>query len=150
MRLFVSALICLASAGPLVHAARFEQYILAPSSRTLQPRSIHAVNGTVVDADSLLESSSGARGATFVGNSSVTYDYEANIGGVVTLTFGSSRQESRCVGLTFTESSLWISGVVSDSTSDNGDDEPLWLCAKDADSNGVISVDSDHQRGAFR
>lgn len=57
----------------LAVAAKYDQYILAPSSRTLHPATVHKVNGTVDGADSLTGDSPGS--ATFHGESSVTYDF---------------------------------------------------------------------------
>lgn len=57
----------------LVSAARYEQYILAPSSRTLYPVSVYQVNGSVSNAESLIGDSSG--NAVFQGPSAVTYDF---------------------------------------------------------------------------
>ena len=54
-------------------AAKYEQYILAPSSRTLHPVSVYQVNGSVSNADSLTGDFSG--NAVFQGQSAVTYDF---------------------------------------------------------------------------
>jgi hypothetical protein len=54
-------------------AAKYEQYILAPSSRTLHPVSVYQVNGSVSNADSLTGDTSG--NAVFQGQSAVTYDF---------------------------------------------------------------------------
>lgn len=54
-------------------AARYEQYILAPSTRELHPVSVYQVNGSVTDAASLIGSDSGS--ATFDGVSAVTFDF---------------------------------------------------------------------------
>jgi hypothetical protein len=54
-------------------AAKYEQYILAPSSRTLYPASVYQVNGSVTDSSSLTGESSGT--ATFQDVSAVTYDF---------------------------------------------------------------------------
>jgi hypothetical protein len=56
-----------------VAAAQYEQYILSPRSRRLHPVSVHQVNGTVQDADSITGDSSG--GAVFDGVAAVTYDF---------------------------------------------------------------------------
>ncbi|KAJ7594706.1 bacterial alpha-L-rhamnosidase domain-containing protein [Mycena floridula] len=129
------------------HASPFDEYILAPSSRTLHPLSIHKVNGTVRNPEVLLDNARLGH-ATFVGNSSVTYDYQKNIGGIVSLQFASGT--SGCVGVTFTESSLWISGIGCDGTADSGIDAPLWFCAADADAHGHVAADRFHDRGSFR
>ena len=57
----------------LVFAARYEQYILAPTSRTLHPASVYNVNGSVSDAESLTGNAPGS--ALFKGPSAVTYDF---------------------------------------------------------------------------
>lgn len=57
----------------LTAAAKYDQYILAPSSRTLHPATVHNVNGSVNGADSLTGDSTGS--AIFQGESAVTYDF---------------------------------------------------------------------------
>ena len=58
----------------LGYAAKYEEYILAPDSRTLHPVSVHKVNGSVSGAESLAGDSTGS--ATFQGQSAaVTYDF---------------------------------------------------------------------------
>jgi hypothetical protein len=124
----------------------YSDYILAPSSRTLFPSSICQVNGSVSGVDTLTTSLPGS--ATFDGNSSVTFDFGKNAGGFASVQFANNT--TGCVGVTFSESSLWISGVGSDATAGAGIDAPLWFCAEDADSSGVVTADADHDRGAFR
>lgn len=65
----------------LATAAKYDEYILAPSSRTLHPVNVYKINGTVEGADSL---TGGSGSAVFQGQSSVTYDF-----GIVSLTAGS-------------------------------------------------------------
>lgn len=66
-----------------VAAAKYEEYILAPTSRTLYPAKVHGSNGTISGAESLIGSSGGE--AVFDGVAAVTYDfvshssYEAHI-----------------------------------------------------------------------
>jgi hypothetical protein len=142
--LHLSPLICVWFAG--ADAIPYSEYILAPSSRTLFPTSIYNVNGSVSGADSLTSPLPGS--AIFHGNSAITFDFGKNVGGYASVQFG--KATTGCVGVTFSESSLWISGVGSDATADAGIDEPLWFCAEDADAYGVVTADVDHDRGAFR
>lgn len=130
-------------------AVPYSQYILAPPSRTIHPVSLYAFNGTVENPKSLLADQCSTGDATFVGNAAATYDFGLNIGGLISVKFGRGNPTG-CVGLTFTESSMWISGEGSDATADAGLDAPLWLCVKDADRRGIVSADRDHVRGAFR
>jgi hypothetical protein len=57
----------------VVKAANYEEYILAPTSRTLHPATVYQVNGSVSDAASLTGDSSGT--AKFNGKAAVTYDF---------------------------------------------------------------------------
>ncbi|KAG8626283.1 hypothetical protein KVT40_005228 [Elsinoe batatas] len=101
--------------------AKYDSYILAPSSRTLHPVSTFGtINGTVSNADSLASSSPGS--ATFTDTSSVTYDFGKDIAGLVTLDIGETSAD-QFIGFTFSESSLWISSEGSDATQDAGIDE---------------------------
>lgn len=129
-------------------ASNFSDYILAPDSRTVYPATIHRVNGSVSNANSLLASPNG--NATLRGNSSITFDYSKNVGGVVSVTVASTDLPSDTVlGVTFTESSLWINGQASDATADAGLDSPLWLHVG-RDGPGTYTVGPEFERGAFR
>ncbi|KXS99524.1 hypothetical protein AC578_4246 [Pseudocercospora eumusae] len=125
-------------------AAAYDEYILAPSSRTLYPASIWQVNGTVQGSESLVGESAG--NARFEGASTVTLDFGKNIAGLVTLQIGDV-DEDQYIGLAYSESSLWVTSVGSDGTADAGLDEVLWFQPNDA---GNYTVDRDHERGAFR
>lgn len=133
-------------AVPVFVSALYDEYILAPTSRTLYPSSVYHINGTVENSDSLLGGSAG-ESAKFVDNSAVTYDFSKNIGGVVTLTVSAISDDKQFIGVTFTESSLWISGQWSDATADAGNDEPLWFQPSGP---GEYTVDLKNQRGGFR
>jgi hypothetical protein len=104
-------------------AIPYSQYILAPTSRTLYPQSVFRTTGTVIHPADLLED---ADGSLILNNTaSVTYDFGKNIEGIVSLDILSTAV-TQYVGVTFTESSLWISTFGSDATADSGLDEPLW------------------------
>nr|OQO15778.1 hypothetical protein B0A51_17389 [Rachicladosporium sp. CCFEE 5018] len=127
-----------------VATAQYEQYILAPSSRTLHPATVNQINDTVNGADSLTGDAVGS--ATFDGVSGVTYDFGKNIAGLVSLQVGNV-DDGQFIGLTYTESSLWISHLSSDATEDSGMDEPVWFQPQGA---GNVSVGREHERGGFR
>ncbi|KAJ6096976.1 hypothetical protein N7486_007722 [Penicillium sp. IBT 16267x] len=134
---------------PLVAAASrvpYEEYILAPSSRNLNPTSVYQVNGSVTNVNSLTQSS--GSGAIFNGISSVTLDFGKNVAGLVSLDVKSASSSSAFLSVTFTESSLWISSEYSDATGNSGFDRPLWFnVGKGA---GTYTPATEFQRGAFR
>jgi hypothetical protein len=125
--------------------APYSEYILAPSSRTVIPSSVHGINGTILNVQSLTTPNGNA---TFLGNSSVTFDFQKSIAGVVSLTVGNSSSKDAFIGVTFTESSIWINSLASDGTADAGLDEPLWFPVGNGSSS--FTADLAHQRGAFR
>ncbi|EMC93052.1 glycoside hydrolase family 78 protein [Baudoinia panamericana UAMH 10762] len=125
-------------------AAPYNQYILAPSSRRLHPVSVHQINGSVVNAASVLGGSTGS--AVFNNAAAVTYDFGKNVAGLVTLQIGNV-SAGQFIGLTYTESSLWISGEGCDATQDAGIDEALWFQPSGP---GNYSVSREHERGGFR
>lgn len=129
----------------LALAVPYEEYILAPSSRTLHPVAVWKVNGTVDGAESVTGDALGS--ATFTDASAVTFDYKKNIAGVVSLTIGELSDSDQYIGITFSESSLWISGESSDATADAGEDETLWFQPKEP---GVYTVPRQNERGAFK
>ncbi|TVY82323.1 hypothetical protein LSUE1_G005223 [Lachnellula suecica] len=126
-------------------AVPYSDYILAPSSRTIIPTSVRSVNGTITNIQSLTTANGSA---TFQGVSSVTFDFQRNIAGIVSLDIGSSSSDDAFLGVTFTESSLWICSQASDATADSGLDEPLWFHVGNGSS--IYTAEPKHQRGAFR
>ena len=146
MRSLFSLLSVTALVSPLIATVPYSEYILAPASRIVYPASVHKVNGSVSNAASLVGSAHGS--ATFNGISAVTFDYSKNIAGVVSVTVGSSSSPHAFIGLTYTESSLWINGQASDATADAGLDEVLWLPVGKGP--GTYTVERYHERGAFR
>ncbi|KAF3020754.1 hypothetical protein E8E15_003767 [Penicillium rubens] len=124
----------------------YEQYIFAPKSRDLIPPSVYSVNGSVTGAKTLTQASGGE--ATFYGVSSVTYDFGKNVAGLVSLDVGSSSSPSAFLGVTFSESSLYINNQASDATADAGLDAPLWFnVGKGA---GQYTPEDKYLRGGFR
>ncbi|KAF2194219.1 glycoside hydrolase family 78 protein [Zopfia rhizophila CBS 207.26] len=124
---------------------QYQDYVLAPASRTLHPVSVYKVNGTVSGAQSLVMGSLGS--AVFHNKSALTLDYGKNIAGVVSLLIGDASAAMQGIGITFSESSLWISGLGSDATAESGIDEILWIRPT---SPGTYTVSREHERGAFR
>lgn len=102
----------------------YSEYILAPSSRTVFPVGIYNVNGTVDNAEGLLHGANGS--ALFSAASAVTFDFGKNIAGQVSLTAGDTvYAPDAVIGITFSESSIWVAGFASDATASDGVDEPL-------------------------
>ncbi|KAJ5808672.1 hypothetical protein N7474_009941 [Penicillium riverlandense] len=133
--------------APIVAAAvPYERYILAPENRELIPATVHKVRGLVNNADALTQSA--GESATFHGVSSVTYDFGKNVAGLVSLDVGDATSSAAFLGVTFTESSLWISSEASDATADSGRDTPLWFPV--GQGAGEYTPDAKYERGAFR
>jgi hypothetical protein len=126
-------------------AVQYAEYILAPSQRNLSPVSVHRANGTVINAAGV--TTSGAGGTTFNSVSAVTYDYSKNIGGLVSFIVSSTSDSDQYIGISFTESSMWISPHGSDATQNIGIDETLWFRIAGP---GNYSVEPLHDRGGFR
>ena len=79
--------------------------------------------------------------------SAVTYDFGKNVAGIVSIHIGRNSDSHQFVGLTFSESSLWISGVGSDATAYSGIDQILWFNVKEQCS---YTTSKERQRGGFR
>lgn len=126
-----------------VQAVPYSDYILTPTSRTIRPISVYGVNGTVQNAQALTMSNGIA---LFSGASAVTYDFGKNIGGLVSFNVTDATGSADYIGITFTESSLWISNY-SDATADAGLDEPLWFVVS---TGGHYTAEKKYQRGGFR
>ncbi|CAI6340208.1 unnamed protein product [Periconia digitata] len=137
-RLIVPFLLSKASAIP------YNEYILAPRTRTLYPVSVHSSNGSVSNPESLTSPS----GSTvFEGDAATAYDFGKNIAGVVSLEIGSISGEVGEIGVTFSESSLWVSNQSSDATADSGYDETLWFKIT---APGRYTAPRERERGGFR
>lgn len=122
--------------------AAYTDYILAPASRDVYPVSVHTINGSVSHAENLVNNHGNA---TFVGNSAVTLDFGKNLAGLVSFEVLSMSNITTFIGFTFSESSLWISGEISDATT--GTDAPLWF---EISGIGSYSATSEFSRGGFR
>ncbi|KAF2738067.1 Six-hairpin glycosidase [Polyplosphaeria fusca] len=125
-------------------ALPYSEYILAPSSRTLRPLSVHTSNGSVGNAESLTTTSGNA---IFQDDSATAYDFGINIAGVVSLIVGSVSDSNQYIGVTFSESSLWVSNKSCDATADAGKDETLWFHVTGP---GRYTAPREKERGAFR
>lgn len=125
-------------------AIPYAEYILAPKSRTLNPVSVHNTNG-FVSAPGTLTAPSGS--STFSNDAATSYDFGINIAGLVTLSIGAVSDASQYIGVTFSESSLWVSNASSDATADAGKDETLWFHVTGP---GRYTAPREKERGAFR
>ena len=141
----VTAAVGLSPIAVLSQASPYSEYILAPSQRTLTPVAVYNVNGTVSNAAGLTTTGSGS--AVLQGVSAVTYDYTKNIGGLVSFAVDAVSGPDQFIGISFSESSFWISPNGSDATQDFGIDETLWFPITGP---GNYSVDVLHDRGGFR
>lgn len=130
---------------PSALAIPYSEYILAPSQRVLQPATVHRANGSVSNPTGLTYGGSG--NAVLSGESAITFDYSKNIGGLVSFSVSSVNGSSNFIGISFTESSFWISPDGSDATQNVAIDETLWF---PINGTGNYSVENYHQRGAFR
>ena len=128
-------------------AVPYEEYILAPSSRDVTASSVYQVNGTVSNAQALVQSAS-TETTTFHGPGSVTLDFGRNIAGTVSFEILSTAAPDAFLGLTFSESSLYISSQACDARADAGRDSPLWFAV--GRRNGTYASQKKHDRGAFR
>ncbi|EKG22150.1 alpha-L-rhamnosidase A [Macrophomina phaseolina MS6] len=131
-----------------VSATKFSEYILAPSQRSVAPKTLREVHGTVNNPGALLLRPSNGTDAVFIGsNSSVTLDFGVNIGGTVEFDITSVSGTDEFLGFSFTESSLWISPYQGDSASNATYDSPLWFKIPSA---GRYAAAKERQRGGFR
>ncbi|KAJ5769023.1 hypothetical protein N7520_003582 [Penicillium odoratum] len=127
-------------------AVPYADYIHAPSSRTLIPPVVTGVNGSITNKESLTDSNN-TRPAVFHGQSSITFDFQKNVAGIVSIDIASAPSDA-FIGVTFSESSLYISSEACDATADAGFDSPLWFSC--ADGPGVYTAAEKHNRGGFR
>ena len=143
MRSPLPLLLC---AAAVVGAVPYQEYILAPPSRTVRPSKVFRQHGSVSSQTALLSNHGPSPGGLVLNgfNSSVTYDFGKNIAGWVNLDVSS---HSGSVGVTFSESSLWVSSGASDATADAGLDSPLVF---NITRPGHYNAPTDRERGGFR
>jgi hypothetical protein len=127
-------------------AVAYSNYILGPSTRTLIPATVYQSFGSVANPQNLCDTTD--KVTTFNGNASVTYDFQKNIAGIVTLNVEFASSANAQLGVTFSESSLWVSNLSSDATADTGLDAPLWFAV--GTNGGQFTSMPSQGRGVFR
>ena len=129
-------------------AARYDDYILAPEQRSVSPQAIYATDGSVTNAEASCTGTGNSQDVTFGANASLIVDFGKNIAGTVQFDVQHISSPNEFIGVSFTESSLWISPYHCDATGDSlGFDNPLWFKIS---SEGPYAADKQHQRGGFR
>jgi hypothetical protein len=136
----VLALVAWASA---TRAAVWDQYNLAPASRTIGPVSVFKTNGNVINPNNVL---SGQATAIVGSGAYITLDFGKEVGGYATLTFAAASDTAQSVGIAFSESSLYV-GVESDQSSGAGTDGALTAAVPGA---STYTVPRPYLRGGFR
>ena len=136
----------LAATASWAGAIPYQEYILAPSSRTVRPVSIFVQDGPSSSPDALLAPNAGSGQSLTLEafNSSVTYDFGKSIAGWVNVNVSST---SGSVGFTFSESSIWVSSWACDGISGQGLDEPLVFNVTEP---GHFAAPTEKERGSFR
>ncbi|KAH8901378.1 bacterial alpha-L-rhamnosidase domain-containing protein [Thozetella sp. PMI_491] len=122
----------------------YSECILTPRSRIVVPKLVYHVNGTVENAEALLRT---GQSAAFMGLSAATYDFGQNVAGIVSFKTSRVVGDAEFIGISFTESSLWINAEGCDAMADAGIDAALWFATA---SSGSYKASNEHQRGGFR
>lgn len=139
----ISDILSLISATSVPYA----QYILAPTSRVIDPITVLNVTGDVQGAANLVSSGT-ISSTTFQGISNVVVDFGKNIAGYIAFNVDSiSDSSTHQIGVTFSESSLWINSTYCDATQDVGLDFPLVF---NVTIPGHYEAPTERQRGGFR
>jgi hypothetical protein len=108
----------------LVATVPYSEYILSPDSRMLYAFAIHKVNS---QSQRRLVNWWNQRTCNIPQCLFCNIQLWKELRWVASVTFGTFSSLDAQIGLTYTESSLWISGQASDATADAGLDEVLWL-----------------------
>ena len=119
-------------------------YNYAPSSRTIEPRSIYKSAAAVQNPSYLLMRSP----TRLLGRSSyVTLDFGKEIGGIVTLSFADASDGKQTIGMAFAESSLYVGPASDASNGGTGSDGALYFSVTAYSS---YTMPTDKLRGGFR
>ncbi|MGH1554164.1 hypothetical protein ACRAWF_26120 [Streptomyces sp. L7] len=95
----------------------------SPTSRTLKPTAVYRTSGSVANPTNVLN---GQATRISGSQSAVTLDFGKEVGGLVTLSFGSTSSSNQRVGLAFSESSLYVGNNSDRSSGRDGEDGALY------------------------
>jgi hypothetical protein len=129
--------------GGKAPSGAWDAFNLSPTSRTVRPVAVYTLTGVVRDPEALVAKGRGAGAATRITGkgSSVTFDFGKEVGGFVTLSFGSGGETNQTIGLTYAELSNYVSTASSDGSNGGSNNEPAVRYA--APPGGRISTDKD-------
>jgi hypothetical protein len=121
-----------------------DKYNYAPASRTIAPKSVYGMNGSIVNPNNVLTGDATAivgKGAYLV------LDFGKEVGGIITLTFAAASDANQSVGLAFSESSLYV-GPSSDQSNGSGTpDGAIYATVAGA---STYTMPRKYLRGGFR
>jgi hypothetical protein len=127
-----------------VRTAAVDPLNYSPTSRTLKPTAVYSTSGSVANPQNVL---SGQATRISGSKSAITLDFGKEVGGLATLSFGSTSDSGQRVGLAFSESSQYV-GTTSDLSSGRGDaDGALHTTAP---AGGTYTMPTAQLRGGFR
>ncbi|MEV6535719.1 alpha-L-rhamnosidase [Streptomyces sp. NPDC051639] len=116
----------------------------SPTSRTLKPTAVRSTSGNVTNPQNVL---SGQPTRISGSQSAITLDYGKEVGGLATLSFGSTSGSGQRVGLAFSESSLYAGTDSDRSSGRDGEDGALYATAS---ADGTYTMPTARLRGGFR
>ncbi|MEU6146909.1 alpha-L-rhamnosidase [Streptomyces sp. NPDC047081] len=124
--------------------AEVDALTYSPTSRTVKPTAVYATSGSVANPQNVL---SGQSTRISGSQSAITLDFGKEVGGVATLSFGSTSDSGQRVGLAFSESSLYVGNNSDRSSGRSGEDGALYTTAS---ANGTYTMPTAQLRGGFR
>ncbi|MFF7154624.1 hypothetical protein [Streptomyces sp. NPDC008139] len=129
--------------GGKAPSGKWDAFNLSPASRTVRPVAVYTLTGVVRQPEALVTKGRGAKAVTRITGkgSSVTFDFGKEVGGFVTLSFGSSGETNQTIGLTYSELSNFVSTSSSDGSNGGSNNEPAVRYA--VTPGGRISTDKD-------
>ncbi|OCL12493.1 glycoside hydrolase family 78 protein, partial [Glonium stellatum] len=103
----------------------WQQYVIAPESRTVSPAKVHSTTGNVTNANGLLSNGSGITTLTRLSSSStiptIVLDFGLNIVGHIEVDFAGASSNNPGLGLAFSETLEYLTDISDFTRSDNGD-----------------------------
>ncbi|KAJ6599949.1 Six-hairpin glycosidase-like protein [Mycena vulgaris] len=121
----------------------WDEYIQAPTSRTIRSSAVHSVDGSV-------ESPTPTSALFTSKNSTLVLDFGKQVAGLISVSFGGRTSSNAALGVGFSESLKFITTLGSDLSQDMSNPDLYITFSPSAGLNSTLSAPDKNIRGGFR